>query len=170
MRDFAGRENLDWDMLRAVRRQWRGHLVLKGVVHPADARQARDCGVDAIVVSNHGGRQLDGTAAPLWVLPQVVDAVGDLPVLVDSGFRRGTDVLKAIALGARCVFVGRPFNYAQAVGGPAGIAHAIGLLKAEIRADMGLLGVNTLAELGRDRLLLPPELRAGGDALRPAQG
>lgn len=152
-RDFSGREYLDWDALRDIRRRWRGALVLKGILHPDDARRARDLGADGIIVSNHGGRQLDGSVAPLRVLPQIVDAAGDLVVMIDSGFRRGTDVIKALALGARCAFVGRPFNYAAAVAEEAGVAHAIALLRAEIHADMGLLGVNHLAEVGPQLLL-----------------
>ncbi|WP_119153542.1 alpha-hydroxy acid oxidase [Caldimonas tepidiphila] len=160
MRDFAGREHLDWEELRLIRRRWQGPLVVKGILHPEDARIARGIGVDGVIVSNHGGRQLDGAVAPLRVLPQVVDVAGDMAVMVDSGFRRGTDVLKALALGARCAFVGRPFNYAAAVGGEAGVAHAIALLRAEIRADMGLLGINRLDELGPQHLMLrePPVL------------
>ena len=152
-RDFSGREYLDWGALRDIRRRWPGALVLKGILHPDDARRARELGADGIIVSNHGGRQLDGSVAPLRVLPQIVDAAGELVVMIDSGFRRGTDVLKALALGARCAFVGRPFNYAAAVAGEDGVAHAIALLGAEIRADMGLLGVNHLAELGPHLLL-----------------
>lgn len=147
-RDFAGREHLNWDCIRLIRRRWQGPLLLKGILHPDDARRARHVGADGMIVSNHGGRQLDHAVSPLRMLPRIVEASGDLCIMVDSGFRRGTDVLKAVALGARCVFVGRPFNYAAAVGGQAGVAHAITLLKNEIRANMGLLGVNTLDELG----------------------
>jgi len=152
-RDFSGREYLDWEALRGIRRRWPGALVLKGILHPDDARRARALGADGIIVSNHGGRQLDGSVAPLRVLPQIVDAAGELVVMIDSGFRRGTDVLKAVALGARCAFVGRPFNYAAAVAGEDGVAHAIALLRDEIHADMGLLGVNHLAQLGPHLLL-----------------
>ena len=152
-RDFSGREYLDWGALRDIRRRWPGALVLKGVQHPDDACRARELGADGIIVSNHGGRQLDGSVAPLRVLPQIVDAAGELVVMIDSGFRRGTDVIKALALGARCAFIGRPFNYAAAVAGEDGAAHAIALLRAEIHADMGLLGVNHLAELGPHLLL-----------------
>ena len=103
--------------------------------------------MDGIIVSNHGGRQLDGAVPPLLALPGVLDAAGDMPVMLDSGVRRGGDVLKALALGARCVFVGRPFNYAAAVGGEAGVAHAIGLLRAEVDRNMAMLGINRLDEL-----------------------
>jgi L-lactate dehydrogenase (cytochrome) len=151
-RDFSGREHLDWHAIRAIRTQWAGPLVLKGIMHPEDAATARNLGVDGVIVSNHGGRQLDGTVSPMRMLPHVVKACEGMPVMVDSGFRRGTDVLKAIALGARCAFIGRPMNYAASVGGQAGVEHAIGLLRAEIRADMALLGVNRLDELGPEFL------------------
>jgi L-lactate dehydrogenase (cytochrome) len=152
-RDFAGREHLDWEALKDIRRRWTGPLVLKGVLHPDDVRLARGAGVDGVVVSNHGGRQLDGAVAPLRVLPQIADVAGPIVVMADSGFRRGTDVLKALALGARAVLIGRPMNYAAAVGGEAGVAHAIGLLRAEIHADMGLLGINRVTELGPQHLM-----------------
>ncbi len=152
-RSFAGREHLDWRELETIRARWPGRLVLKGVLRADDARLARECGVDGVIVSNHGGRQLDGAVSPMRALPGVVAAAGEaMTVMIDSGFRRGTDVLKALALGARCVFIGRPFNYAAAIGGAAGVERAIGLLAAEIRADMGLLGVARLDELGRDFL------------------
>lgn len=101
VRDFGSRDHLSWADVADVRRRWRGRLVIKGIVSPLDARAARDVGADALIVSNHGGRQLDGTVSPLRMLPAVVDAVGTLPVLIDSGFRRGTHVLKALALGDR---------------------------------------------------------------------
>lgn len=153
-RDFSGREHLDWDAIRTIRKQWPGPLVLKGVVHPEDARAAQNIGVDGVIVSNHGGRQLDGTVAPLRMLPHIVKACKGMPIMIDSGFRRGTDVLKALALGAQCAFIGRPFNYAAAVAGQAGVEHAIALLKSEIHADMGLLGINRLEELGPEFLRL----------------
>ena len=151
-RDFSGREYLDWDAIRRMRQRWKGALVLNGILHPDDARRAGEIGADGLIVSNHGGRQLDGSLSPLRALPQIVDAAGKLTVMIDSGFRRGTDVLKALALGARFVFVGRPFNYAATVAGEAGVAHAIKLLRDEIHADMGLLGINHLSELNPDHL------------------
>ena len=104
-------------------------------------------------MSNHGGRQLDGAIAPLRALPAIVAACPELPVMMDSGVRRGTDVLKAIALGAKMVFVGRPFIFAAAVAGEPGVAHAIALLKQEVSRDMGLLGINDLGELDARRFL-----------------
>jgi L-lactate dehydrogenase (cytochrome) len=147
-RDFAKRDHLDWSHLEQIRKQWPGRLVVKGIVSPADAKIARESGMDGIIVSNHGGRQLDGTVSPLRVLPAIVPEAGAMTVMMDSGVRRGTDVLKALALGARFVFVGRPYNYAAAVGGEAGVAHAIEILKGEVHRNMALVGVNSVAELG----------------------
>jgi L-lactate dehydrogenase (cytochrome) len=151
-RDFAQRDHLDWKNLEAIRRQWQGRLVLKGIMTPEDARIARESGVQGIIVSNHGGRQLDGTASPMRVLASIVPAAGDMVVMLDSGIRRGTDVLKALALGAKFVFVGRPFNYAAAIAGERGVAHAIAILQGEVHRNMALVGVTSLAELGPDRL------------------
>ena len=115
---------------------------------------AHECGADGVIVSNHGGRQLDGAAAPLRVLPRIVDMVGDrMAVMMDGGARRGADVLKAVSLGARCVFAGRPFMYAAAVGGRSGVDHALTLLRDEVSRNMAMLGVNSLAELNADFLL-----------------
>jgi L-lactate dehydrogenase (cytochrome) len=152
-RDFGMRDHLNWEHLAQIRRQWKGRLIVKGIMHQEDARIARESGVDGIIVSNHGGRQLDGTVSPLRVLPKIVAEAGDIPVMMDSGIRRGSDVLKALALGARFVFVGRPFLYAAAVGGEAGVLHAIDILSTEINRNMGLLGINTLNEM-RPELLV----------------
>ncbi|GAD21726.1 alpha-hydroxy acid oxidase [Acidovorax sp. MR-S7] len=147
-RDFGARDHLSWEHLALIRQRWRGPLVVKGILHPQDALAARDAGADGVILSNHGGRQLDGSASPMQTLPHVVDAVGpDYAVMVDSGFRRGNDVLLALALGAKFVFVGRPFNYAGAVGGEAGIRHAIGILASEIQRNMALIGVSQVTEL-----------------------
>ena len=153
MRDFGSRDALDWKNVEAIRRRWKGNLLLKGIVDRGDAVRGRDLGIDGIVVSNHGGRQLDGMAAPLRVLPGIAEAVPELPVMMDSGVRRGTDVMKALALGARFVFVGRPFMFAAAIGEEAGVRHGIRLLKEEIHRDMALVGVNRLSELEPGRLL-----------------
>ena len=148
LRDFSARDHLDWSHLAQIRARWKGVLVVKGILSAEDAVLARDHGADGVIVSNHAGRQLDGAVAPLRVLPEIVAAVGDrLPVMMDSGVRRGGDVLKALALGARFVFVGRPFNHAAAIGGEAGVAHAIGLLRDEIDRDMAMLGVCRCADL-----------------------
>ncbi|MYZ45621.1 alpha-hydroxy acid oxidase [Schauerella aestuarii] len=147
LRDFSDRGHLNWTHVAAIRRQWKGTMVIKGILSAEDAALARNHGMDGIIVSNHGGRQLDGTVAPLIVLPEVVAAAGEMTVMLDSGIRRGTDVLKALALGAKCCFVGRPFNFAAAVAGPEGVKHAIGLIVAEVQRDMGLLGVTDLKAL-----------------------
>lgn len=146
-RDFASRGHLNWHHLALIRRIWSGTLIVKGILHKADARLACELGVDGLIVSNHGGRQLDGAVTPLDVLAGIVEACGSIPVMVDSGFRRGTDVLKALALGARFVFIGRPFGYAAAIGGAAGVSHAIHLLKEEISRDMGMLGICSVEEM-----------------------
>jgi L-lactate dehydrogenase (cytochrome) len=154
VRDFGARDHLGWEHLRLIRRLWPGKLVVKGILGAEDAREARDCGADGLIVSNHGGRQLDGAVSPLQALPAVVAAASDLPVMMDSGVRRGSDVLKAIALGARFVFVGRPFAYAAAVGGEAGVAHGIAILQQEIHRNMALLGI-TRAEQVREGRVVP---------------
>jgi L-lactate dehydrogenase (cytochrome) len=149
MRDFGARDHLNWDHLALIRKRWTGNLVVKGILSPEDAVQARETGADGVIVSNHGGRQLDGAIAPLRALPAVVQAMGpDYPVMIDSGFRRGSEVLMALALGAKFVFLGRPFNYAGTVAGEAGIAHAVGILATEIARNMALLGVQSPGEVG----------------------
>lgn len=153
-RDFSDRGHLNWQHFALIRRQWSGRLIVKGILSPDDAMIARDAGADAIIVSNHGGRQLDGAVSPLRVLPDIVAACPDFPVMLDGGVRRGSDVLKALALGARFVFVGRPFAYAAPVGGEAGVSHAIALLASEVSRDMAMLGVNTLDELDSRRHLV----------------
>jgi L-lactate dehydrogenase (cytochrome) len=154
VRDFSGRAHLDWTAMERIRAQWQGRLVLKGILHPEDALRAREAGMDGVILSNHGGRQLDGAVSPLRVLPAAREGVGSgFPLMVDSGFRRGSDVLKALALGADFVFIGRPFNYAATVAGSDGVAHAVSILSREIDAGMGLLGVNSLVELGPRHLL-----------------
>jgi len=153
VRDFGAKDHLSWDHLAQIRRQWKRQLVIKGIMSAEDALAAKQLGADGVILSNHGGRQLDGTISPLRVLPEVVQAVGTAyPVMLDSGIRRGTDVLKALALGAKFVFIGRPFNYAASVAGEAGVQHAIQILAAEIQRDLGLLGLNSLAELNTGML------------------
>jgi L-lactate dehydrogenase (cytochrome) len=153
LRDFGARDHLDWSHLELIRRRWKGRLVVKGIMHKDDARRARETGADGIIVSNHGGRQLDGTVSPLRVLPEIAAVAGEMPVMFDSGVRRGTDVLKALALGACFVFVGRPFLYAAAIGGEPGVRRGIDLLSQEIDRDMALLGINTLAEMRAELLM-----------------
>ena len=145
----------DWQRLAAVRRLWPRRLIVKGVAHPDDAARLVGLGVDALVVSNHGGRQLDGAAATLRLLPAVVAAVQRrVPVWVDGGVRRGADVVKAVALGAQAVLVGRATLYgAVAAGGP-GAQRALAILRDEIERTMRLCGVTRVADIGPD-LLLP---------------
>lgn len=153
-RDFAERDHFDWSHIARIRRLWRGPLVVKGILGPLDAALARQHGVDGIIVSNHGGRQLDGAVAPLRVLPAIAEqAGGAMAVMLDGGIRRGTDVVKALALGAQAVFVGRPFNYAAAVDGEAGVGAAIGLLRAEVDRNLAMLGATACADLGPQHLM-----------------
>lgn len=153
IRDTTGRDHLNWENIAHIRKKWPGPLVLKGILHPVDAERARRLGADGIIVSNHGGRQLDGATSSLRMLPCIVDAVGELPVMMDGGIRRGSDVLKALALGAKAVFAGRPFMYAAAAGGRAGIDRAIHLLYDEVDRNMAMLGINQLDELDKTFLL-----------------
>lgn len=152
-RDWRVRDRLSWQHIELIRRLWKGRLVLKGILASDDARIARENGVDGVIVSNHGGRQLDGAVAPLRVLPGIVAQAGGMTVMLDSGVRRGTDVLKALALGAQFVFVGRPMLYAAAIAGEAGVRHAINLLRDEVDRDMALLGITTLADMRPERLM-----------------
>jgi isopentenyl diphosphate isomerase/L-lactate dehydrogenase-like FMN-dependent dehydrogenase len=141
-------ENLCWEEIRLLRKQWRGIFMIKGIVSPQDAAQAVAEGVDAIVVSNHGGRNLDSVVATLEALPAVLDAVNDrVPVLMDSGIRRGSDVVKALALGAKAVLVGRAPLYGLAVAGQSGVARAIELLRQETARVMAFCGCRNIAEI-----------------------
>lgn len=159
-RDFSDRGHLTWRHFGLIRTIWPGRLVIKGILDSRDAVIARDAGADAVIVSNHGGRQLDGAVAPLRVLEAVVAACPDIPVMIDSGVRRGSDVLKALALGAKFVFVGRPFGFAAAVGGEAGVARALALLELEVSRNMALLGIARLEELDSGYLIRNPAIRA----------
>ncbi|MEZ5725427.1 MAG: alpha-hydroxy acid oxidase [Paracoccaceae bacterium] len=152
-RSTIARDKLNWEHLKIIRERWLGRLILKGVLDPSDAKLAQHHGCDGLIVSNHGGRQLDGALASLAALPAIRDAVPDMVVMLDSGIRRGTDVLKAIMLGADFVFVGRPFLFAAATDGEAGVRHAMNLLRDEIDRDMALLGIVAPHEL-RQRLAM----------------
>lgn len=156
---FVKEDSLNWEFFRRVREIWPRTLILKGILHPDDAVRAADYGADGVVVSNHGGATNDSAPSPLEMLPGVVAALkGRATVLVDSGFRRGSDVLKAIALGADAVMVGRATLYGLAAGGEEGADRALALLGEEIRRTMGALGLNKLSEIGRDHLMLPGDL------------
>jgi len=153
---------LSWDEVDWLRKVWRGPLLLKGVLHPDEGSRAIGHGVDGIIVSNHGGRQLDGAAASLDALPAIVEAVGGrIPVLVDGGIRRGSDVVKALALGATCCLIGRPQLWGLAVAGEAGVRHVLELYRKEIDRVMGLMGAQTLADLGPDCLAIAQGGKAG---------
>lgn len=139
---------LSWDDITWMRQQWRGKLLIKGVLTAADAERAASLGCDGIVITNHGGRQLDSCVAPIDVLPEIVAAVGGrLAVLLDSGVRRGTDIAKALALGAQAVMIGRPTLYGLAAGGEAGVERALSILTTEFDRVLGQLGCNSVADL-----------------------
>ena len=147
--------DLNWDDLAWMREQWRGPLYIKGLTDPDDAQRAVDgIGVDGLVVSNHGGRQLDNMLATADALPAIVERVGDrCEVLLDGGIRRGTDVVKALCLGARGVFIGRPYVYGLAAGGEAGVRSVLALLRAEIERALVLMGCPGVSQLDRSWLL-----------------
>ncbi|WP_244929408.1 lactate 2-monooxygenase [Nocardioides sp. W7] len=148
---------LDWDQLPWLRERWAGPILLKGIQHVDDARLAAEHGVDGIVVSNHGGRQVDGAAASLDQLPAIAEAVGDrLAVLFDSGIRSAPDVVKALALGADAVLLGRPYLYGLALAGQAGVEHVLRCLLAELDLTLGNAGYRTHRDLGRDSLAAAP--------------
>jgi L-lactate dehydrogenase (cytochrome) len=151
--DYVNRQfdrSASWKDLEWLRGQWPGKLVVKGAMMPADCLNAVDCGADAIMVSNHGGRQLDGTGAPIDYLPAIRDRIQDrAQLIVDGGVRRGTHVLKAIALGANGCSIGRPYLYGLAAGGEAGVAHVLSLFRAEIERDMALMGRTRIADITR---------------------
>lgn len=149
-----------WEDLRWIRELWPAPIVVKGVLTAEDARRAVDEGASAIVVSNHGGRQLDCVPASLEVLPEIVSAVnGQIDVLMDGGVRRGTDVIKAICLGARAVLIGRAYAYGLAAGGPAGVTRAIDILRAEIDRALKLLGCASISALDRSYVNLERKRR-----------
>jgi len=144
---------MDWDTAAAIRAQWGGPFVLKGVMSAADARRAVEIGADAIMVSNHGGRQLDGSRAPFDQLPEIVDAVGgQIEIICDGGVRRGTHVLKALCAGANAASGGRLYLYALAAAGQKGVERALAILKDEIERGMRLMGVRRVDQLTPDRL------------------
>jgi len=140
---------LAWDDLAWIKARFGGPVAVKGIMTAADARRARDAGADAIVVSNHGGRQLDGLPATLDVLPEIVAALADapLPVLVDSGIRRGSDIVKALALGATACMVGRPWLWGLAAGGTGGVARVLAILRAELERTLALVGEPDVTKL-----------------------
>jgi L-lactate dehydrogenase (cytochrome) len=145
--------SMDWDAVAEAVRQWDGQFCLKGVMSAADAKRAAEIGCTGVVVSNHGGRQLDGSRASFDQLAEIVDAAGDrLDVLMDGGVQRGTHVLKALSLGAKAVGVGRYYLYPLAAAGQAGVERALGLMQSELQRDMKLMGCTAIAQLSRDNL------------------
>ena len=152
-REFAN-TSLTWGDLGFLREHTRLPILLKGILHPDDARRALDHGIDGLIVSNHGGRQLEGALAALDALPPIVEAVrGGLPVLFDSGIRRGADVFKAVALGARAVLLGRPYVFGLGVGGERGVSDVVLNLLAELDLTLGLAGCRSFAEVGPENLV-----------------
>lgn len=146
-------QSLDWKTAEAIRADWGGQFCLKGIMSVADARRAVDIGATAIMVSNHGGRQLDGSRAPFDQLAEIVDAVGDrIDVICDGGITRGSHVLKALSVGAKACSGGRLYLYALAAAGQAGVERALGNLRTEIERDMKLMGARSVADLGRGNL------------------
>jgi isopentenyl diphosphate isomerase/L-lactate dehydrogenase-like FMN-dependent dehydrogenase len=150
-------DSLDWNDLRELRRLWNGPLMVKGVLHPDDAAMAADCGADGVIVSNHGGRNLDATMSTIEALPAVADRVGHrCDVMVDSGFERGTDIAKALALGAKGVFVGRAPLWGVSAAGQPGVEHALAILREELDRVLAFCGAGDVSALDRSILHLPP--------------
>ncbi|MFB2532879.1 L-lactate dehydrogenase [Paracoccus sp. p3-h83] len=149
-------EKLDWSMIARIRDRWGGKLILKGILDVEDAIMAADFGADAIVVSNHGGRQLDGALSAIRMLPQIVKAVGDrVEIHMDSGIRSGQDVLKALAMGAHATSIGRAFIYGLGAMGEAGVTRVLEIIHKELDVTMALCGERRVQDLGRHNLLLP---------------
>ena len=149
-------ERLDWDKIAKIRDMWGGKLILKGILDPEDARMAADFGADAIIVSNHGGRQLDGALSSIRMLPHIVEAVGDrIEIHMDSGIRSGQDVLKALALGAHSTWIGRAFIHGLGAMGEEGVTKALEVIHKELDITMALCGERNVKDLGRQNLLLP---------------
>ena len=148
--------SVTWDDLAWLRENWRGRIALKGIMDAEDAREAADRGVDAVIVSNHGGRQLDDVPSTIRALPAVAAAVADrCEVLVDGGVRSGLDVVKALSLGARACLIGRPWAYAVAARGEAGVDHILRIMREEMLVTLGLTGVNDVRDLDRSALVDP---------------
>jgi len=147
---------VSWSDLSWIREVWNGPIVIKGVLIGEDARRAVDEGANAIIVSNHGGRQLDGVAPTLRALPEVVAAVnGRAEVLLDGGIRRGSDIVKALCLGARAVLIGRAYAYGLGAGGQAGVSRAIEILRADLVRTLKLLGCHSVSALDRSYVEFP---------------
>ncbi len=151
-------QSLDWDRIREFRKMWDGPLIIKGIIDPRDALEALNVGADAIIVSNHGGRQLDGALSSIRALPAVLDAVGDkIEVHIDSGIRSGQDVLKAIAMGAKAAWIGRAWVYGLGAMGQAGVTRALEVIEGELDKSMGLCGRTDINTVDRDILMIPKD-------------
>jgi hypothetical protein len=161
--------SLNWERIKEFRSWWDGPVILKGILDEEDAKMAANVGADAIVVSNHGGRQLDGALSSIRMLPRIMDAVGDkIEVHLDSGIRSGQDVLKALALGAKGTMIGRAFVYGLGAMGQAGVTKALEVIHKELDTTMALCGERDVANLGRHNLLLPPDFERAGPEDQPA--
>ncbi|WP_270728200.1 alpha-hydroxy acid oxidase [Shimia sp. Alg240-R146] len=149
---------LDWDKVAKIKEEWGGKVILKGILDAEDAKMALKVGADAIIVSNHGGRQLDGAMSSIRALPSILEAVGDqVEVHLDSGIRSGQDILKALAMGASGTYIGRAFVYGLGAMGEAGVTKALEVLHKELDTSMALCGRRRIDELGRDVLLIPED-------------
>ena len=151
---------LDWDAVKSIKKMWSGKLILKGILDTEDAKKAVQCGVDAIIVSNHGGRQLDGASSTIRILPDILEAVNsDVEVHLDGGIRSGQDVLKAIALGANGTYIGRSYIYGLGADGEAGVKKALEIIHTELDMTMALCGHKNINELSRQNLLIPKDFK-----------
>jgi isopentenyl diphosphate isomerase/L-lactate dehydrogenase-like FMN-dependent dehydrogenase len=162
-------DSLNWDDLKALRDIWPGKLLVKGLLHPDDAERSLEYGADGVVVSNHGGRNCDSAPSPIEVLPHIVKAVGDRTTIIfDSGVRRGSDVVKALALGAKMVLIGRSTLYGTAAGGEAGAKRALDIYRGEISRAMAQIACNKVSEIGPQHIALHNDLRIGKPLVQPA--
>ena len=151
---------LDWNKIKTLREQWDGKVILKGILDAEDAKLAVNVGADAIIVSNHGGRQLDGAQSSIRALPPIIDAVGDkIEVHVDGGIRSGQDVLKALALGAKGTYIGRSYIYGLGAMGQKGVRLSLEIIQKELETTMALCGHRSLDQLSRDTLMIPADFR-----------
>ena len=150
--------SLDWDKIAKLKEQWGGKVILKGILDAEDAKMALKVGADAIIVSNHGGRQLDGALSSIRALPSILEAVGDkIDVHLDSGIRSGQDVLKAMAMGAKGTYIGRAYIYGLGAMGEAGVTSALNIIHRELDTTMALCGETNVEDLGRHNLLIPED-------------
>ena len=173
-RDYGGdkrtrSDNLSWDDLKALRDIWPNKLLVKGILHPDDAEKCLEYGADGVIVSNHGGRNCDAAPSPIEVLPDIVKAVGHRTTIIfDSGVRRGSDVVKALALGAKMVLIGRSTLYGTAAGGEAGAKRALEIYRGEISRSMAQIACNKVSEIGPEHVAYQYELRTGKESAQPA--